>query len=307
MLAESGGRALSAVISKFKMFKDIGYSTFTKMYEACVTPVLDYGSGVWGKAKVTHSDLIQNKACRYFLGVHKFTPIPALQAEMGWFPPKYRKYLNMLRLWNRLIDMPNDRLTKQMFHYDYGINQSNWCADVKGIFYLLGTPEIYENKDKCNLDLCIDKMYELFERDYRQNVEKKPKLRTFKTFKQDCKPTDYVKCCMNRQDRSMLARFRCGILQLKIETGRFNQTKLEDRLCEFCHLNEIETEFHFLCICNKYTDLRNVLFEKVHVKHNVFNNLSLEDKFLFMLTNCNHDVAKYIKHAWERRKQLLYK
>ena len=96
-LADSGGRALSAVISKFKKYKDIGYNTYSKMYEACVIPVLDYGSGIWGNSKVNHSDMIQNKAYRYFLGVHNFTPVAAMQAEIGWLPSKYRKFLNMLR------------------------------------------------------------------------------------------------------------------------------------------------------------------------------------------------------------------
>ena len=40
-LADSGGRALSAVVSKFKQFKDIGYGCYTKMFDACVGPVLD--------------------------------------------------------------------------------------------------------------------------------------------------------------------------------------------------------------------------------------------------------------------------
>ena len=96
-LAESGGRALSAIISKFKQFKDIGYDTYSKMYDSCVTPVVDYGSGVWGKTKNAHSDLIQNKAYRYFLGVHNFTPVAAMQAEMGWLPSSSRKQLNILR------------------------------------------------------------------------------------------------------------------------------------------------------------------------------------------------------------------
>jgi hypothetical protein len=61
-------------------------------------------------------------AQRYFLGVHNFTPVPALQSEMGWLPCKYRKYMNMVRLWNRLMKMPNERLTKQIFIADYHCN-----------------------------------------------------------------------------------------------------------------------------------------------------------------------------------------
>ena len=119
-LADSAGRALSAIISKFKEFKDNGYHTFNCLYDSGVLPVMYYGCSVWGfKTINNHSDLVQNKAMCYFLGVNKFTPIAALQGEMGWHPSIYGKYLCMLRLWNRLIKLPNDRLTKRIFNVHY--------------------------------------------------------------------------------------------------------------------------------------------------------------------------------------------
>ena len=305
-LAESGGRALSAIISRLKSHKDVGFKSFTKVYDACVVPVTDYGSGVWGKFNVKHSDLVQNRACRYFLGVHNFTPIPALQAEIGWLPPKYRKYLNMLRLWNRLIKMSNDRLTKRIFLMDYFRCSSNWCDQIKSVFQMLDALHIYDNKESCDLTYCKNKFIELFEKECMENITNKPKLRTYKLFKQNCNTPDYVTGCLNRCERSLLAKFRCGILQLKIETGRFDNTKLEDRICEFCDESKIEDEFHFLIECNLYNDLRKVLFTKVRSKNSIFETLSLKEKFIFLLKNCNYHVARFIKDAWNMRKLKLY-
>ena len=42
-LAESGIIALSSIISKFKQFKNIGYYTFTKLYDTGVNSVISYG------------------------------------------------------------------------------------------------------------------------------------------------------------------------------------------------------------------------------------------------------------------------
>ncbi len=36
MLAESAGRALGAIVAKFKHTKDIGYNAYTKLYECGV-------------------------------------------------------------------------------------------------------------------------------------------------------------------------------------------------------------------------------------------------------------------------------
>ncbi len=70
-LAESAGRALGGVISKFKSFRNVGCQTFSKLYHSGVVPVMDYCAAVWGYRKHSSYSNIQNRALRYFLGVHQ--------------------------------------------------------------------------------------------------------------------------------------------------------------------------------------------------------------------------------------------
>ena len=51
-----------------------------------------------------------------------------------------------------------------------------------------------------------------------------------------------------------MAKLRCGVLPIKIETGRFVNLALEDRICEVCNLNEKEDELHFICKCELYNE-----------------------------------------------------
>ena len=46
-LCLKGGRALAACISRFKALKDVGFITFTKLYNCMVNPVCDYFSALW--------------------------------------------------------------------------------------------------------------------------------------------------------------------------------------------------------------------------------------------------------------------
>ena len=85
--------------------------------------------------------------------------------------------------------------------------------------------------------------------DWHQEVLNKPKLSTYVTFNSELQVEDYLYYVTNRRSRSLLGQFRMGILPLYVETGRFNNTPLERRLCTFCSLNEIEDEYHFLMIC----------------------------------------------------------
>ena len=83
-LSEAVRRALGSIISKFKQLKNVGYHTFTKLYDTGVSSISSYGTSIWGFGKDKYGQHIQNRATRYFLGVHKKAPIHALQADMGW-------------------------------------------------------------------------------------------------------------------------------------------------------------------------------------------------------------------------------
>ena len=43
-----------------------------------------------------------------------------------------------------------------------------------------------------------------------------------------------------------MAKLRCVVLPIKIETGCFVNLAFEDRICEVCNLNEIEDELLYL-------------------------------------------------------------
>ena len=71
-LSNSAGRALGGVINKFKSLRNVGYETFTKLFESGVKPIMEYGASIWGFKDCHKFDIIQNRAMRYYLGIHKF-------------------------------------------------------------------------------------------------------------------------------------------------------------------------------------------------------------------------------------------
>ena len=77
-------------------------------------------------------EAIQNRAIRVYLGVHKFAPLLELEGDMGWMSCEHQ-HLSILRLWNRILKLPDDRLTKKIFINDYYLAQSehkNCCWNV---------------------------------------------------------------------------------------------------------------------------------------------------------------------------------
>ena len=79
-------------------------------------------------------------------------------------------------------------------------------------------------------------------------------------FKSDLLPEEYLNLHIQKYQRSLFAQFRAGILPLHVETGRFRNLPLEQRLCVLCDKSEVEDEYHFLCQCAVYRDLRRKLY-----------------------------------------------
>ena len=51
---------------------------------------------------------------------------------------------------------------------------------------------------------------------------------------------------MTKLEKSHFAQFRCGILPLRVETGRYSGLKVHERVCHICNTTETEDEIHFL-------------------------------------------------------------
>ena len=97
----------------------MGYETYTKAFETSIRPIINYGSEVWGYTKDNKSEAVQLKAMKIFLGVHRFAANAAVEGDMGWCPNYIHRTLNVLRYWNRLIKLNDNRLTKKIFNFDY--------------------------------------------------------------------------------------------------------------------------------------------------------------------------------------------
>jgi hypothetical protein len=103
--------------------------------------------------------------------------------------------------------------------------------------------------------------------------------------------------------RSILAQFRCGILPLRIETGRYHGEPVEERICSLCSENNVEDEIHFLLHCPLYSEYRAKLFENTG-----FNQMLMSDRdaLCMLISNYPRQVAKYLHSSFMLRKSILY-
>ncbi len=68
MVAKTAGYALGLLIAKVKSYDGVPYDFYTKLYNALVQPIVDYGTSIWGTKEYTCVATVQHRACRFFMG-----------------------------------------------------------------------------------------------------------------------------------------------------------------------------------------------------------------------------------------------
>ncbi len=110
----------------------------------------------------------------------------------------------------------------------------------------------------------------------------------------------YIKVVINWQHKAALPQSRCGVLSLKVETGRFQDIPVEYRLCTMCEENAIETESHFLLYCSKYNQLRYQFVSTLNGLFTLYPNLYYsDDEFKLIVLMSNEYVKSTAKFIWE--------
>ena len=106
-----------------------------------------------------------------------------------------------------------------------------------------------------------ERLLDQFFQSWRSSVENSEKLCIYKLIKTDFVIEEYL--CKGINVR-LLSNLRFGTLKLNIECGRFINQPHNERLCQCCNMNSIETEYHFVMVCPAYRQLRLRYFSQYY-------------------------------------------
>ena len=103
-----------------------------------VLPILLYGAGIYGTNEHKILNTVQNKACRFYLGLPGKSCNLASNGDMGFKSIKCMLYTEVIRLWFHLKNMDPRRLTYKVFRWSYRIanvfGKKNLEYRIKAVF-----------------------------------------------------------------------------------------------------------------------------------------------------------------------------
>jgi len=297
-VAQSASRALGLVIAKCKSAGGYTFNVFTKLYESIVLPVICYSSCIWGVRNYSCINAVQNRAMRFYLGLGKYAPNDAIIGDMGWTPVYVSQWTTVVRHLVRMSCTTSSRLNKRVALWAAS-KSSGRCQNlfyiVRNTFlkYNITSPiDISSPISPCLVSELAQAINFEFQLQWITNINStvgpsgkgKNKLRSYCLFKSQFETESYCTLVLSRFHRASLAKFRCGVAPLRVETGRYENIPFDSRICPVC-TSGVETETHVLLTCNLYDDIRSTLFAKATLIDEHFIDFSMQDKVNFILSN----------------------
>ena len=178
---------------------------------------------------------------------------------------------------------------------------------MREIFEKVNMLEIYDSLNECSTVRLWADLHNLKCQEWKDNLVKYPKLRTYITFKDDFSIEPYVSVNMNRKYRSVLAQLRSGILPLEIECVRWKSLEVEERKCEVCDQSVVvsEDESHFLFECSLYNSERSHFIETID-RPDLLRLENREKWKIIMLNENAIETGRFIWNILEKRKHVLF-
>ena len=214
--------------------------------------------------------------------------------------------MEIMRLWNRLIKLPENRLPRKVFSIEFE-KQKSWCKTIKSIFEQSNMLDDFNAKNNIDLFNFNQTQLLIFKDNFTESLPKQDKLRNYAMYKFSFDAEPYVLKHLSRNKRSLFAQIRTGVLPLRVETGRFKGIPLEERTCEYCLSGSVEDEHHFLFSCHNWVDIRHPFIDKCKEVYPDFGNLDEVEQFRFVMNDelIQLHTAEYVSTAFYKRKSLF--
>jgi tetratricopeptide (TPR) repeat protein len=298
-------QALKAYHNLLVLFDRIDFDIKTKFYlfDTMVLPILLYGSEIYGAYDFKEIDKLHIRFCKYVLGVKHQTPNYAVYGELGRYPLSVLCKERAIKYWLKL----NKNFNSPTFYFYTeqlnSSNNSNWAHTMKNFIDKLGFSYLCENFDiEMNYFPSLkQRIRDQFVQKWSETIRDMPKLNYYNRFKVTFGFEEYLSILKSECLRKNLSRFRLCSHNLEIETGRYNNTTRDNRLCRVCNQNAIESEYHFLLCCPKYADLRskylkNCSWPTLHRFDSIMSSKS-KNKII--------NISKFLKDAMSLRVHTL--
>ena len=270
----SARRALFGLSKIFSKNKEMVPKMKIDLFKSMISPILLYGSEVWGFCKADPIERFYLSFLKQVLCVKKATPNCFVYGELGVYPMFIERRVRMFKFWIKIISSKENTIMKQMYYELIACNImypniKTWVSLFKDMLCKYGLGYIWDNQFSTNPVVFENefklRVYDVYLQEWRAEVEATSSLKLYQHVKLDFGFESYL-CMYNSSFRVSIAKLRLSSHLFLVERGRWGRNRIEykDRLCTMC--NTIEDEFHCLIECPNYIKERKGCLPEILIR-----------------------------------------
>ena len=94
------------------------------LFDKTVSPILLYGSEVWGYENIEILERLRLKFCKYILNVKTSTPTNMVMGELGIFPQETMICVRIVKFWCNLLNDVKNKYSSLMYKILFNLHSS---------------------------------------------------------------------------------------------------------------------------------------------------------------------------------------
>ncbi len=271
-LASQSSKAMMAIHRYQRTLGDISCKDLFKIFDSIVTPILCYGSEIWGYNYCKIIEDVHVKMCKSLLKVSKYTCNAMVLGECGRAPLQLTYMTRAVSFWCRLIQMGPERLPYHCYRMLTALDDMGrtcYATNIKNILYRFGFGYVWISQDVGDKNIFLSmfkqRLFDNLQQTWSVNVHNLPDSYSYKQYKSLLTVEYYLNSSLPSHLKRILSHFRCSNFRIAANTGRHQAIPYQERLCPLCLSKNkyfIENEYHVLLICEAYSSFRNTLIGK---------------------------------------------
>ena len=303
-ISQQANKALHMLYTKAK-HADLPIDLIIKLFDHTIMPILTYCSDIFGFENTDILERIHTNFLRRITKVRRSTPISFIYGELGRYPINITIQSKMISFWLRLITGNKNKISFALYTYMLANStiKFKWIETIKNILNCTGRPDLWLNQEHIKTTHIKKHIKQILIDQYKQSwtasLQNSNKGKIYYSFKTvlACEEYMYIHKLGKKQVIDLF-QFRTANHNLTIETGRYDGTLLQDRVCPFCSSNSVGDEFHYLFYCRHFDNDRTRLIGTYIVSHHVANLKilsSTDTNFLKQLCKFINKIASTFK------------
>ena len=311
-LSGQAQKAIFAMNRYLNKFVNLTPSHYLDLFDKLITPILNYGSEVWGFAKAMHIERVHLLFCKKLLSVKQCTQNDFVYGELGRCSFQNKRFFNIIKYWVKILQCSDTKYMKIVYDLLYNDclnfpSKISWATLLRDLLGNLGFMEAWTQQNvgdvKIFLSVVKQRLLDNFIQNWNSRLKESSRALFYRNLSFGYK--SYLDTVTSKL-RVALSRLRLSSHRLEIETGRWakpNSIPIENRLCTSCM--KFEDEFHFVLECTRYNDLRQTLIPNYYQRRP--NMFKLIERFESDVKKIQRNLAIYTFKAFKVREQYIFR